>query len=156
MHKFLSIVLLSVLFIGPTSCYKVHHNYIVKTEWYLNALELDGGSTNFMNGILPDYIDGGGYYKIYMLDNGLSRGEYYVYDTLNYFVTGTWDLLSPDSIRIELDDYVEGTFFIELVDMKEMILSTNHNNVKFFGIGDVKAVVRCSKGETTSQGSTTP
>ena len=40
--------------------------------------------------------------------------------------------------------------------MKEMILSTNHNNVKFFGIGDVKAVVRCSKGETTSQGSTTP
>ncbi len=107
MLKFLSVVIVSVIFFCATSCYKVHHNYIVKTEWYLNALELDGGSTNFMNGILPDYADGGGYYKIYMLDNGLSRGEYYVYDTLNYCVTGKLGLLSPDSIYIELDKYVQ-------------------------------------------------
>lgn len=156
MFKFLSIILLFLLSVGGASCYKVHHNYIVKTEWYLNALELDGGSTNFMNGILPDYDDGGGVYKIYMLDNGLSRGEYYVYDTLNYFTTGTWDLLSPDSIYIDLDQYVQGKFYIELINKDEMILSTDHNNVKFFGIGDVKAVVRTSKAAPSSQSSTTP
>ena len=156
MRKFLSIVIVSALFFCATSCYKVHHNYIVKTEWYLNALELDGGSTNFMNGILPNYVDGGGYYKIYMLDNGIARSEYYVYDTLNYFTTGMWDLLSPDSIYIELDDYVEGTFYVELINKDEMILSTDHNNVKFFGIGDVKTVIRTSKSNPTSQASTTP
>ena len=65
-------------------------------------------------------------------------------------------LLFETDLAKRLDEYVEGTFFIELVDLNEMILSTNHNNVKFFGIGDVKAVVRCSKGEATSQASTTP
>ena len=91
-----------------------------------------------------------------MLDNGLARGQYYVYDTLNYFVTGTWDLLSPDSIYLDLDNYVQGTFYIELINLDEMILSTDHNNVKFFGIGDVKAVIRTSKSNPTSQASTTP
>lgn len=156
MRKFLTITLVSILFFGATSCYKVHHNYIVKTEWYLNALELDGGSTNFMNGILPDYVEGAGYYKIYMLDNGIARSEYYVYDTLNYYTTGTWDLLSPDSIYIDLDQYVQGTFYVELISKDEMILSTDHNNVKFFGIGDVKTVIRTSKANPTSQASTTP
>ncbi len=70
--------------------------------------------------------------------------------------SGTWELLSTDSIYIDLDNYVEGTFYLELITKDEMILSTDHNNVKFFGIGDVKAVVRCSKGEPTSQSSTTP
>jgi len=156
MRKFLSIILVSMLIFGASSCYKVHHNYIVKTEWYLNALELDGGSTNFMNGILDDYEAGAGYYKIYMLDNGIARSEYYVYDTLNYYATGTWDLLSPDSIYIDLDQYVQGTFFVELISKDEMILSTDHNNVKFFGIGDVKTVIRTSKANPTSQASTTP
>lgn len=156
MHKILSILLVSVVVFASTSCYKIHHNYIVKGEWYLNALEIDGGSTNFMDGILPDYVAGDGEYRIYMLDNGIARSEYYVYDKLNYYKTGTWELLSHDSVYINLDNYVEGTFGVELVNKKEMILTSNHNNIKFFNIGDVKTVLRTSKGEETSQGSTTP
>ena len=49
-----------------TGCYKVHRTFIVKGKWYLNAFEIDGGSTNHMEGFLPDYTTGDGTYVIYM------------------------------------------------------------------------------------------
>lgn len=177
------LIIASFIFVGLAinGCYKIHHNYIVKGEWYLNSLEIDGGSTNFMNGVLPGYLDTTGkdqayidimksilpgyvspageikgYYRIYMLDNGLVRTEYYVQDTLNYFRTGTWDLLSPDSIYLNVDDYSNGTFYIELINKEEMILSTDHNFVRFFNMGDVKTVIRSSRNKPTSQESTMP
>ncbi len=162
MKRFLTGAVILTIFLGFTSCYKVHHNYILKGEWYLNSLEIDGGSTNFMDGVLPDYVESNGYYKIYMLNSGLARGEYYVHDattnqdTLNYFVTGTWDLISHDSIYLDMDNYVDGTFYIELINKKEMLLSTDHNQVDFFNIGDVKSVLRISREEPTDPANTIP
>lgn len=158
-----NILLISSLIISGiflNSCYKVHHNYIVKGEWYLNSLEIDGGSTNFMHGVLPGYSDAtgkiNGYYRIYMLESGLIRSEYYVADTLNYFKTGTWDLFSHDSIYLNVDDYSNGTYFIELLNKEEMIMTTDHNDIKFFNIGDVKTVLRVSRNKPTSEDSSRP
>ena len=61
---------------------------MIKGEWYIDAVEVDGGTTNQIGAILPNYVDGNGVYKVYMLENGLLRGEYYTYDTLNYFDIG--------------------------------------------------------------------
>lgn len=131
--------------VSLTACYKTYRTYVIQGKWYLNAFEIDGGSTNHMNGFLPEYEDGDGTYVIYMLDNGLARGEYYVYDTLNYFVTGTWTLKSKDSIAMDMDDFVDGTFKIELLNKQEMILNSAHNQIDFFNIGDVKTVLRVSR-----------
>jgi hypothetical protein len=141
------ILILSVIAVGilVTACYKVHRTYIIKGKWYLNAFEIDGGSTNHMEGFLDDYSDGDGTYVIYMLDNGIARGEYYVYDTLNYFSTGTWNLSSMDSITMNMDEFVDGTFKIELINNKKMLLNTPHNDIKFFEIGDVKTVLKVSR-----------
>ena len=159
--KHLSIaVILALIGLGLNSCYKVHHNYIVKGEWYLNSLEIDGGSTNFMHGVLPGYSDPdgsiNGYYRIYMLDNGLIRSEYFVDDTLNYFKTGVWDLQSYDSIYLNVDDYSNGTYYIELVNKNEMIMTSPKNNIKFFNIGEVQTVLRVSRNKPTSEDATTP
>lgn len=155
MNRLLTIVSF-LLILTATGCYKINQVFILKGEWYLNSLEIDGGSTNFMHGVLPNYDDANGYYRIFMLDNGLTRGEYYTADTLNYFVTGEWFLQSKDSIYINMDNYVDGTFLIELVGTKEMILTSDHNNIKFFNIGDVKTVMRVSRDEPTSENSTKP
>ena len=54
--------------------------------WFIDAVEINGGSTNFMNGFLPEYKEDTSFYKVMMLENGLVRGEYYTDDsTLNYF-----------------------------------------------------------------------
>lgn len=145
-----------VLILTATGCYKLNHTYILKGTWYLNSLEIDGGSTNFMHGVLPNYDDANGYYRIYMLDNGMARGEYYTADTLNYFVTGEWMLTQTDSIFLKMDNYVDGTFLIELVGKDEMILTSDHNNINFFNIGDTKTVIRVSRDEVTSEDSTKP
>lgn len=138
----LSSVFLTLLMVG---CYKVHRTYIIQGKWYLNAFEIDGGSTNHMEGFLPEYVSGDGTYVIYMLDNGIARGEYYVYDTLNYFVTGTWNLDNTKQITMDMDVFVDGSFKIELLNKQEMILSTTKNQIDFFDIGEVKTVLRVSR-----------
>ena len=149
-------LLILSLILSLTGCYKAHHNYILKGKWYMNIFEVDGGSTNFANGVLPAWEDGNGEYIIYMLDNGLARGEYYTYDTLNYFVTGEWDLLSHDTIYLNMDQFVNGKFLVELVDKENMILTSNANDIEFFNMGVVKSVLRVSRGSATGGESTIP
>ena len=102
------------------------------------------------------YVDGNGTYKVYMLENGLLRGEYYTYDTLNYFVTGEWQLLDHDQIYLKADQYIDGTFKIEHVNANKMILSTESNYVTFFNIGEIKSVIRISRGDPGNQSDTRP
>ena len=140
-----------------TSCYKVHHHYITKGIWYIDAVELNGGSTNFMESFLPDFTLDTSYYKVYLLENGLVRGEYYTNDsTLNYFITGEWELLNHDEIYLKADQYIDGNFLIELAAKDRMILSTLSNNVAFENIGDVAMVVRISRDSPGSQDDTRP
>ena len=146
----------SILF-SLFGCYKVHHHYITNGIWYIDAVEIDGGSTNFMEGFLPDYIVDTSFYKVFLLENGLVRGEYYTNDTtLNYFVTGEWDLLNHDEIYLKADQYIDGNFLIEIVNKEKMILSTELNNVKFENIGEVKLVIRISRDNPGSQNDTKP
>jgi len=134
-----------------TGCYKVHRSYIIKGKWYLNSFEIDGGSTNQMHGFLDDYVSSNGTYVIYMLDNGIMRGEYYTADTINYFTTGTWSLIDTKTIQMDMDQFVDGDFHIELLDQSEMLLNTSANQIDFFNIGEVKTVLRISReGRVTS------
>ena len=149
-------ILLFSLFLIAQSCYKIHHTYMIKGEWYIDAVEVDGGTTNQIGAILPNYVDGNGVYKVYMLENGLLRGEYYTYDTLNYFVTGEWQLIENDQIYLRADQYIDGTFKIEPVNAKKMILSTSSNFVTFFNIGEIKSIIRISRGEPGNQSDTRP
>ena len=150
MKKFvlLGLVGCCILFTG---CYKVHRSYIIKGKWYLNSFEIDGGSTNQMHGFLEDYVASNGTYVIYMLDNGIMRGEYYTADTINYFTTGTWSLIDTKTIQMDMDQFVDGDFHIELIDQSEMLLNTSANQIDFFNMGEVKTVLRISReGRVTS------
>ena len=146
-------IIVPFLFSG---CYKLHHNYMIKGKWYLNSVEIGGGSKNFIEEFLENYIDGNGEYITYMLNNGLVRGEYYTYDTLNYFITGEWSLLEHDQIYLKADKYIDGIFNIEVVDSKNMILSTESNNISFYNIGEVKSVIRISRDAKGNQSDTRP
>jgi len=148
--------LLTIITLIFSGCYKLHHNYMIKGKWYINAVEIDGGSTNFIEEFLDNYKDGEGEYITYMLDNGLVRGEYYTYDTLNYFITGEWSLLEHDEIYLKADKYIDGIFKVEVVDSKNMILSTESNNINFYNIGEVKSVIRISRDAKGRQSDTTP
>lgn len=154
------LLICSVLVLLLSSCYKVTHNSILKGEFHLNAFEINGGSTNFMGGVLPDYVDNNGNvigdYVIYMLDNGLMRGEYYSDDQLVYYRTGEWDMPTKDSIYMKIDVFVDGTFYIEQINTSEMLMSTDKNNIGFFNIGEVASVLRISNGEPADPNNTKP
>lgn len=148
-----SFVLLALVM---TSCYKFNHNYIMKGEWYVNAFEVNGGNSNLMEGVLPGYVDGNGVYKVYMLDNGLLRGEYYAYDILVYFRTGYWNMPHKDSVYFDIDKFIEGTFLIEQAEGNAFLLTTDDNYIEFFNIGSVPTVMRISRGEIIDPATTKP
>jgi hypothetical protein len=154
-----ALIVCTSLLLALSSCHKVTHNIILKGEFHLNAFEINGGSTNFMGGVLPNYSENGtviGDYVIYMLDNGLMRGEYYSNGNLEYYRTGIWDMPTSDSIYMNIDVFVDGTFFIEPINANEMIMSSDKNNISFFGIGEVKSVMRISNGESADPNNTKP
>lgn len=153
--KFLLSVL-TILTISMTSCYKFNHNYIMKGEWHVNAFEVNGGASNLMEGVLPDYVEGNGDYRVFMLDNGLLRGEYYAFDTLVYFRTGYWDMPHKDSVYFDIDKFIQGTFFIEVVDKETFLLTTEDNHIEFFNIGSVPTVMRISRGTIIDPATTRP
>ncbi len=157
MKKIFSFFIVFSLLTTLSSCYKVHHHYITKGVWYIDAVELNGGSTNFMESFLPDFKLDTSFYKVYLLENGLVRGEYYDNDsTLNYFITGEWELLNHDEIYLKADQYINGNFLIELAAKDKMILSTSSNIVDFENIGDVAMVVRISRDNPGKQEDTRP
>ena len=130
---------------------------ITNGVWFIDAVEINGGSTNFMNGFLPEYKEDTSFYKVMMLENGLVRGEYYTDDsTLNYFVTGHWELTDHNHIQLQADEYINGLFLTDIVNSKKMVLSTDSNIIDFQGIGNVKMVVRISRDEPGSQDDTRP
>ena len=149
MKKFPLYLSFSVVFVMIliSSCYKINHNHIMKGKWYVNAFEVNGGSTNLMEGVLPDYVDGGGQYYVYMLDNGLLRGEYFVADTMYYFRTGYWVMPHKDSVYFKVDKFIDGKFYIEQVSNKAFLLTSDNNNIEFFNLGTAKTVMRISRGE---------
>ena len=66
-------ILLFSILLTAQSCYKIYHTYMIKVEWYIDAVEVDGGTRNQIGAIVPNYVDGNGVYKVYMLENGLLR-----------------------------------------------------------------------------------
>ncbi len=163
MKRYLAFNILAILTVAMftlSSCHKVTHNTILKGQFHLNAFEINGGSTNFMGGVLPNYLDSDstviGDYVIYMLDNGLMRGEYYSNDTLVYYRTGIWDMPAKNKIYMNLDVFVDGTFDIETINKNEMLMSTDDNNIKFFNIGSVASTLRISNGKAMDPSTTKP
>ena len=146
-----------LLLCSISSCYKYKHHMITNGIWFIDAVEINGGSTNFMNGFLPDYKEDTSFYKVMLLENGLVRGEYYNDEaTLNYYVTGNWELIDHNHIQLQADEYINGVFLTEIVNSKKMVLSTDSNLIDFQGIGNVKMVVRISRDEPGSQDDTRP
>lgn len=146
--KKVSLILLtfSLLIIFFSGCYKFKHNYIMKGEFHIGAVELEGGSSNLMEGILPNYVDGDGDYIVHCLDNGVLRAEYYAYDTLVYYRTGTWNMPDKNHVYYDVDVFIDGTFLIEPAGKDAFLLTSEDNYIEFFNLGSVKMVIRFGRG----------
>ena len=117
----------------------------MKGEWVVNSVELDGGKTNMMYTILPDYNADSSKYVVYFGEEGRCTGQYYLNEKLNYAVEGTWSLVDKHHIYIELDNYVKGIFELEEQSRTEMIMYAEQNIVNFYKIGEVEMILRVTR-----------
>lgn len=141
LNKTILLLTLVVSTISLSGCFKLKENYIMKGEWVVKKVELDGGSTNFMESILPQYDENTCEYRIYFGENGVCNGQYYVNDTLNYAIQGEWVLLDPTHLWVEMDRYVKGTFEIEEQSASLIHMYAERNIVKFYNIGETQMFI---------------
>jgi hypothetical protein len=46
---------------------------------------------------------------------------------------------------MDMDEFVDGDFKIELIDNQQMLLNSQSNQIDFFNMGEVKTVLRISR-----------
>ena len=142
--KFGKITVLLALVVSTfafSGCFKLKENFIMKGEWVVQTVQMDGGSTNFLDVILPEYDANTSEYRIYFGEDGVCNGQYYVNDTLNYAVIGSWVLLDPTHMWIEMDQYVKGSFEIEEQSTSLIHMYAERNIVKFYNIGETQMFI---------------
>ncbi len=93
---------------------------------------------------LPDHVSNSDCckYLIDFNDDGTVTGTYYLADTVNYTVSGTWDLPERLLLDIELDLYVNGKYDIDRKNKKDYILETDMNVTDPSYLGGVESPVK--------------
>ena len=140
----LAIIVTAISFSG---CYKLKDMFIMKGEWTVQSVEIDGGSTNHMNTILPGFDKGNDCckYEIYFGDDDKLIGRYFVDDTLNYAIAGEWRLVEHNRLYLDADKFIKGTFEVEEQSAEDILLYADTNFVKFYGIGYVELLIRAHR-----------
>lgn len=127
--------------IGLSSCYKVKKTFIMKGEWVVNSVRINGGATNFMEVLLPEFDSDTCEYRIYFGEGGVCSGQYYVGDSLRYAVLGDWVLLDDTHLWVEIDQYVKGSFEIEEQSASQTYMYAEKNIVKLYNIGETQMFI---------------
>ena len=115
-------------------CYKITEVTIMKGEWQVLEVKVNGGELNQMEQLFPQFGTNGRY-LIYMMDDGVMKGEYYIGDYLDFEAWGEWELLSHDHIFMRIDEYVNGTFLIESNGDHLYTMYSDSNDIAFYNIG---------------------
>ena len=133
MKKTVFFSLIFVFFLSG-GCYKITEVTIMKGEWQVLEVKVNGGGMNQMEQLLPEF-ETNGRYLIYMMDQGVMKGEYYLGDNLDYETWGEWELLTHDHIFMRIDEYVNGTFLIRSNGDDLYTMYSDSNDIAFYNIG---------------------
>ena len=90
---------------------------------------IPGSETNLNTILLPAYVenDPDFRYIVKYFGNDRCTGQYYAADTLQYEVEGTWSLIEPDLMQLQLDAFINGVFKISKLDKTTYLLETDSN-----------------------------
>lgn len=128
-------------------CYKLKQTFMMKGEWTVQSVEIDGGTTNHMNTILPEYDKGNNCckYVLYFGEDGKLAVNYFVDNTLNYAIAGEWRLIEHNLIYLDVDKFVKGFFEVEQESNTDVIMLSDNNFIEFFNIGYVQMLIRAHR-----------
>lgn len=141
------LILALLAFTLATGCKKLHEDFVMKGEWEVLDVNLNNGSKNFMESLMPHYVDGNDccHYYVYYFEDGVVSGEYYTYDTLNYATQGEWEIIKPGEIYMKVDEYIDGVFEYKKESKGFYRLTANNNQVAFYNIGPVDMSILTSR-----------
>lgn len=137
--KRICLLLLGVLILFSFGgCKKIQERTILTGEWEFKSAYMNhDDATDILNLVLPyraSYPEDS-YYQILFDDDGSVHGKYYTFDTLNYAVDGEWELVKYNVFKVNLDQYVNGTFIVDKMKDGNYKLTSDEdsNAVKFLG-----------------------
>ncbi|MFT5858615.1 MAG: hypothetical protein ACI865_000703 [Flavobacteriaceae bacterium] len=138
------LVLTLLLLIGLGGCYKVTEVSLMKGQWQIHGAFVNGGSVNQLSQLLPGFETNGDY-QVYLMDEGIIKGEYYIDGVLDYEVWGVWELRSRHHLYMNIDEYVNGEFLVESDGDDLYTLYCDSNDVAFYDIGISTMVLKLER-----------
>ena len=140
MKRIFQLSLLLALGFLLSNCKGIHEDFVMAGEWEVTEVMMNNGNTNFLNSLMPHFSDGNDccHYRVFYEDGGVMRGEYYTYDTLNYSVSGTWEIVKPGEMYMDTDEYIDGVFTYKKESKGVYKLHSAVNTVDFYNIGLVE------------------
>lgn len=115
------------------SCQKLQNHLVIIGDWEVEEGFLNGGNINAIPYFLQHYSSEENccHYYICFDGDGTVEGLYFTFDTLNYKVNGTWELLEKNLIYVDLDFYIDGIFNVEKDGNKRYRLTTDSNVISY-------------------------
>tara|TARA_B110000240_G_scaffold195181_1_gene244241 strand:+ start:621 stop:977 length:357 start_codon:yes stop_codon:yes gene_type:complete len=107
---------------------------MMKGEWQVLEVKINGGDLNQLAQLFPQF-ETNGRYLIYMMDDGVMKGEYYIGDKLEFEAWGEWELLTNDYVFMKIDEYINGTFLIQSNSNHLYTMYSDSNDISFYDIG---------------------
>ena len=126
-----SFIFFFLLFSG---CSKITEVIMMKGEWQVLEVKINGGDLNQLAQLFPQF-ETNGRYLIYMMDDGVMKGEYYIGDNLDFEAWGEWELLTNDYVFMKIDEYINGTFLIKSNGDHLYTMYCDSNYIAFYDIG---------------------
>jgi hypothetical protein len=126
-----SFIFFFLLFSG---CSKITEVIMMKGEWQVLEVKINGGDLNQLAQLFPQF-ETNGRYLIYMMDDGVMKGEYYIGDNLDFEAWGEWELLTNDYVFMKIDEYINGTFLIQSNSNHLYTMYSDSNDISFYDIG---------------------
>ena len=115
-------------------CSKITEVIMMKGEWQVLEVKINGGDLNQMEQLFPQF-ETNGRYLIYMMDDGVMKGEYYIGDNLDVEAWGEWELLTNDYVFMRIDKYINGTFLVKSNKDHLYTMYSDSNDIAFYDIG---------------------
>lgn len=132
-----------LLFIGITfnSCKKVKRTYLLKGKWELTSFKINGGENNVLDDFFLNYKEGNGRVEVLFSDNGVVKYEYWTFNKKEEESFGYWKMHEHNIVEFRVSPYLDGIFEVSIVNPKNAILFTEENDIQFYNVGKVKAVI---------------
>ncbi len=133
-YRLLSILLIATgILLTVNSCKKITQDQLINGLWKVKSVTVDTSSYNYLN-TLNHFADGDDCcaYKLDFEKDNIVIAYYIANNDLEKIVAGTWEAIDYNTVEVQVDSFMDGSFEINRPSPKHWKLTGEKNHLPLF------------------------